>query len=143
MSLRVNDKMNSDAKMSGVNIEPLSDLKDTVLDLLRTLKENMFTRNDEQGDMLMMEIFFKNMHQERVMQHVVRHVLPHASVIEARKIEFFAQNRELFSGLPEDRIDYYNDLIMNSDRLDDEDKEEIWDYLNTIVELAKMYRKQK
>jgi len=56
---------------------------------------------------------------------------------------FFFDNRAIFSGLPDDRIDHYTQIVANSDRLDKDDRQEVWDYFDTIVALAECYRKQK
>lgn len=129
--------------MSSKKIDPLPDLKNTILDLVGVLRDEMLTEPDEQGDLMMVEFFFKRMHPESVMQHVIQHVLPHAVRIKKREQGFFLDNRAIFSGLPDDRIDHYTQIVANSDRLDKDDRQEVWDYFDTIVALAECYRKQK
>ena len=121
----------------------LHDLQNTILDLITIFRDEMFTEPNERGDLLVVEFFFKRMHPERVMDHVVEHVLPHTEKIKQRNQNFFLENRGIFAGLPEDRISHYTDIIANSDRLDKEDRQEIWEYFDTIVALAEYYRKRK
>ena len=121
----------------------LKDLKETVIDLLTVLREEILVHPDEHSDMIMVEFFFKQMHEDMVMQHVVRHVLPLSSQIENREEKFFAKNKALYSGLPSDRISHYTNLVTNSNSISDEDREEIWQYFDTIVALAESFRKQK
>lgn len=129
--------------MSSKKIDPLPDMKNTILDLIGVLREEMLTDPDEYGDLMMVEFFFKRMHPEGVMQQIIQQVLPHSAKIENRQQAFFLENRAIFSGLPEDRIDHYTEVIANSDRLTKEDRQEIWEYFDTIVALAECYRKQK
>ncbi len=118
-------------------------MKSTLLELVRDLKENIFKNNDEQGDLMMVEFFFKRMHEEMVMQHIIKQVVPYKIKIKDRDINFFIENRCLFAGLPEDRIDYYRNIIVSNERLNDEDRQIIWEYFDTIMALAESYRKHK
>lgn len=129
--------------MSTTKIDPLNDLKNTILDLISVLRDEMLTNHDEHGDLMMVEFFFKRMHPERIMDHIVQHVLPHTDKIRHRNQSFFLENRGIFAGLPEDRISHYTGIVANSDRLSKEDRNEIWDYFDTIVALAELYKKNK
>ena len=125
-------------------IDPIKDLKNTVLDFIGTLKDEILTRDQERGELLIVEMYFKNLHPERLMNHIIDKILPHTDKIKNKELIFFSKNKgALFAGLPADRISYYSDLIMNSNRLDDEDRDEIWEYLEVIVALAEVYKKRK
>lgn len=121
----------------------LEDLKSTVLDLIIDLKNNIFTLEDEKGDLMLVEFFFKRLHPENIMQHVVKYILPWKKKIEKRNEDFFLNNKNIFKGLPEDRIDHYGEIIAESDRVDDDDKIVIWEYFDTIIEIAESYKKRK
>ena len=127
--------------MSSIN--PLEALKTTILDLIGVLKDHMLTEYEEQGDLVLVEFFFQRMDHEKIMDHVVTHVLPFSTKIRKRDQTFFLNNKGIFAGLPENRIDHYSDVIVNSSRLSREDRDEIWEYFDTIVALAEKYRKQK
>ena len=119
------------------------DAKSTILDFIGDLKDNIFDSEEEQGDLMLAEFFFKRMHPERVIDHIVRHILPYKAKIKKRDVNFFLENRKIFAGLPEDRIDYYSEIIATGDRLSDEDRKAIWDYFDAFVSLAEYYRKVK
>jgi len=87
------------------------------------------------------DFVFRRWHPGRVMDHVILHVLPHKQSIAERNVKFFLENQGIFAGLPEDRIRYYSNIISGGERLDDEDRQTIWEYFDTIVGLAEICRK--
>lgn len=119
------------------------DTKKTILELIHDLKDNIFNTDDEHGDLMIVEFFFKRMHPDSVMDHVVKNILPHSSTIAERNIDFFLKNRSIFAGLPSDRVAYYAEIISEGSRLDDEDRQVIWEYFDTLVALAEDYKKIK
>ncbi len=132
---------NFDNKMASGN--DLYDMKQTILELISELSGSIFTKSSEQGDLFLVQFFFKQLHPEMVMQHVIKKVLPHKNMIKDRDIKFFLKNKSIFAGLPDDRVSYYGNIIVNTDRLDDEDKKEIWAYFDTLIELAESHKKYK
>ena len=127
--------------MSSRNL--LQDLKATILDLISDLKNNVFTLEDEKGDLMVVEFFFKRLNPESLMQHVISHIIPWKDKIENKDQNFFLENKNIFKGLPEDRLTHYGQIIAKSERVDEEDKKVIWDYFNIIVEIAEIYKKNK
>lgn len=119
----------------------LQDQKTTILELISDLKQNVFTQQNEQGDLVLVEFFIKRLHPERIMSNIVKNVLPHDKQISKRDSKFFISNKTIFSGLPQDRVDHYSYIIAN--KLNTEDLEVIWEYFDTIVSLAKVYKKNK
>ena len=119
------------------------DAKNTVLDFIGDLKDNIFDREEEKGDLMIVEFFFRRMHPERVINHISSLALPHKRKIKSRDVNFFLDNKEIFSGLPEDRINYYSEIIATGTRLSDEDREIIWAYFDTFIALAESYQKNK
>jgi hypothetical protein len=122
-------------------------IKNTVLEFITDLKEAIFTRPTEQGDLLIVEFFFKKMNNTAISDHIVSNVLPHKAQIEGRKIEFFLnKKKEIFAGLPEDRVNYFADLVRKSEEdggLANDDRDVIWRYFDTLLELATEYKKKK
>ena len=129
--------------MTSKRVDVLEDTQATILDLVHDLKENVFSSSDEQGDLMMVEFFFKRMHQERIMEHIIQQILPHKNKIKDRNIDFFLSNRVLFAGLPSDRVDYYSNIIATGSRLCSDDRDVIWQYFDTLLALAESYRKIK
>jgi len=66
-------------------------------------------------------------------------LMPYKEHIEKRSIDFFDKNRFMFSGLPDDRIAYYRNEIIDKNRLTQSDKDMIWNYLDSIVALVESY----
>jgi hypothetical protein len=123
------------------------DIKTTVLDLVSDFKDNIFNTPSEQGDLLLVEFFFKKMDAKSVADHIVKHVLPHKKKIEDRKVTFFKKKRkEIFSGLPADRVEYFADLVGKPEAeggMSDENKDVVWSYFDTFVALGERYKKDK
>ena len=119
----------------------LTTLKNTILDLIRELKEYIFIYPNEKGDLFLVEFFFREMKEERIMQHIIDHVLPWKKQIQNKDQNFFLENRNIFKGIPEDRIAHYGQVIVNRDRVAEEDKESVWQYFDVIICLAESYKK--
>jgi len=117
--------------------------KRIILDLIIDLRDNIFDREDEEEDLTNVEIYFKLLHPERVIDHVINHVLPHKKKIDKRDVNFFLKNKSLFAGLPEDKIKYYSTIIANGKRVSQEDRDVVWDYFDSLIALAESYRKRK
>jgi hypothetical protein len=115
--------------------------KTTVLELIGDLKDNIFDRSDEKGDLMLVEFFFKRMHPERVIEHISKFTLPHKDQIQSRNLNFFLENKEIFAGLPADRVEYYSVMIAKGSRLSEEDRQIIWAYFDTFIALAESYEK--
>lgn len=120
------------------------DLKSIILDFINDLRENVFTLESEKGDLMVVEFFFKRMSPESIASHVIKHVLPHAEVIAKRDLNFFLDNKALFSGLPDDRVVYYSRMISeDKNRLTDEDRKTIWEYFDVMIKLMEIHKKNK
>lgn len=119
------------------------DAKNTIIELVKDLKENIFTLQTEQGDLVLVEFFFKRMHPDMIMQHLIKLMLPHKNRITSRDIDFFAENQGLFSALENDRREYYKKIIVDTGRLGDDDKDVIWEYFDVLLDLAEQKRKRK
>lgn len=115
-------------------------LKDTILDFIKDVKDNVLTQKDEQADMMLVDFFFSRLHPEMVQQHVVKALLPHKDKVKNRDEKFFLQNKFLFSGLPQDRLNYYMTKI-RGDFLSKEDRDTIYEYLDLIIALAEKKKK--
>jgi hypothetical protein len=123
------------------------DIKKTVLEFIKDLKDNVFTGNTEQGELALVEFFFKKMNATSVASHVVSHVLPHEKEIENRDLRFFLKEKtNIFGGLPADRVDHFSQLVTlptNQGGLSAEDKETAWSYFDSLIDLSKKYKKNK
>jgi hypothetical protein len=118
------------------------DIKNTQLEFIADLKENVFSGMIEQGELFTVAFFFERLHPERAMDHVVSHVLPWKKHIRARNEQFFLDNKHIFEGLPADRVDYYSTKLAGPD-IDQESRDVMWDFFDTMVALAEEYKKNK
>ena len=123
--------------------EYASILKTTILDLLEVLSARMLNRSDEKEDLAVVSIFFNRAHELMIMDKVIEHVLPRKSQIEMRDQKFFEKNKFIFAGLPDNRVSHYESILNDSSRITKEDKDEIWQYVDTILTCAEEYKKNE
>jgi len=118
-----------------------NDIKSTQLELIADLKENVFRGAMEQGELFTVAFFFERLHAERAMDHVVSYVLPWKKQIHDRDVKFFQNNKHIFEGLPEDRVEYYSEKLAND--IDQESRDVMWDFFDTMIALSEEYKKHK
>lgn len=122
-------------------------IKKTILEFIKDLKDNVFTEPVEQGELALVEFFFKKMSTVSVASHVVTHVLPHEKKIRDRDLSFFLKEKDnIFGGLPEDRVNHFANLVtfaQDKGGLSEEDKNSAWAYFDTLIDLSKKYKKDK
>lgn len=127
----------------------MNELKNTVIDLIRELKESIFTSPTEISDLLLVEFYFKNISPEKLMDQIIQHVIPYSNYIKEKDLKFFIANKGIFSPLVEkkvisqEKMEYYSNILASGERFDEDDENVVWDYLNVIECLAEQYRKNK
>ncbi len=131
--------------MSTANNQICVDIKKTILELIKDLKDNVFVDPIEQGEMAIVAHFFSKRAAHDVAQHVIAHVLPHEKQILSRNLDFFvSEKNNIFKELPQDRVDYFADLVKlpeTAGGLSEIDKSTAWSYFDTLVSLAKKMKK--
>ena len=116
------------------------ELQQTVLDLLCDLTQ-IFTKSEEESDILVVTFFFKRAHPEFVMKHAATKLYPHKTQIEEKNVKFFNDNQYIFGALPQDRVEYYRDVIINTKRISKNNMECIWEYLDAMIALVEPHVK--
>lgn len=111
--------------------------------MISDIKDNILTLPKEQDDIILVEFFFNRLHSEMIGHHVLKKVIPHKAQIVSRSEDFFRKNKFIFSGLKEDRVEYYEKVLLNPKRVNEEDKKIIWEYFDEIIRLAEEYKKMK
>jgi len=119
------------------------DLKELVLEFIEDLRDNVFTSPDERGDMMLIEFFFKRLHEDMVMKHIVDNLLPHKQKVISRDETFFVNNTIIFKGIPEDRIDHYVEYVKHKERISDDSRDTIYLYFEEMIKIAEKTKKQK
>jgi len=124
--------------------EHLYDLKNILSEFVSDLKDNIFVQPNEQNDFIMMEFFVKSVEPDIIMNNVIDTMLPHKKNIVDRNMSFFIKNKEyIFLGMPLDKVDYYIDVLTDSNRTDDDNLSIIWDYFDVMIDIAEKYKKNK
>jgi hypothetical protein len=122
-------------------------IKQIVLEFIKDLKDNVLTNSTEQGELALVEFFFKKMSASNVASHVVSHVLPHEKRIKERDLTFFiSEKSSIFGGLPADRVGHFARLVTlppHQGGMSVDDKDTVWLYFDSLVNLSKKYKKLK
>ena len=122
-------------------------IKQTVGEFIEDIRDNIFTTDKDQGELMMVAFFFDKMPATAVANHVIKMVLPYKKEIENREVSFFITKKsEIFKGLSPDRVDYFADLFQKSPRkggISTENKEVVWSYFDTLLDLGERYKKNK
>ena len=122
--------------------DDLADLKIVMKEFIADLR-HIFTRNDEQRDLLIIQLFFEKLSAERIMHYMINKILPHAKMISARDSNYFIEHDSIFQALPRRRSQHYKEFWSGSGgkSLSIDDKNAIWAYFDTIMEIVKSYKK--
>ncbi len=122
--------------------DDLADLKNVMMEFIADLRR-IFTSRDEQRDLMLIELYFDNLSNGRIMQHMIKKVLPYASIIVERDANFFINHDSLFQTLPKFRARHYKEFWKGTEgkTLSPENKNAIWAYFDTILEIVKGYKK--
>jgi len=117
----------------------LRTLKITVEEFIADLRNNVFV---DDGDIMLMEFFFKKMDPHDLMEHMIAHVLPHKKKIDKRKINFFMDNKnEIFFGLEEEKIEKFARIIVHD--TSEENLDIIWMYFDSMIDCIEKFKKIK
>jgi hypothetical protein len=117
-----------------------ADVQSILIDFITDLKENVFILPEEVSDIIKIEVFFKIMKPDDIINYIVKHVLPHETQILNRDLNYFVQSDGIFNKLSNKKIQYYASVI-SSERVKTEDLNIIWGYLDVLLEIAKKKKK--
>ncbi len=122
--------------------DDLADLKIVMKEFVADLR-HIFTSIDEQRDLLIIQLFFEKLSPERIMHHMISKVLPHSNIIALRDSNYFVEHDTIFQALPQSRSKHYRDFWSGQGErnLSVDDKNAIWAYFDTIIEIVKSYKK--
>lgn len=127
--------------------EHLANLKITILELIDDLRNHIFTRASEQTDLIIIDLFFKNMKEKDIMDHCIEHILPRKEEIEKKNIDFFIKNKNsIFNSLPQQRIDHFEKMIVTPESqggMSNENRDTMWMYFQTISRITENYKKKQ
>lgn len=81
---------------------------------------------------LLMTIF----EPQRLIKYYILMVLPMKPWLESRDANFFVKNDHIYPGAPTEDIQFFKDLWLVKGALLDEEKDTIWEYFDTLIEIA-------
>ncbi|ALX27588.1 hypothetical protein GMAR_ORF214 [Golden Marseillevirus] len=117
-------------------------LKKEVLGMLDELLSVFAEEKENRADVLLVKLFFTALPSDKLMEHFVKHVLPHEKRILEREEKFFIENTSIWQGLPENKVKMVSEMWQKG-RFTEEDKEMLWAYFDCFLELSKSSRKHK
>ena len=92
---------------------------------------------DDNEDIKLVAVFGSTL-GKGITKHVARYVLKYGKEIEERDEIFFTKNkRQIFIGLPEDKVDRFETLILQSGH----NKEKLWEYFDIFLFVSREYEK--
>lgn len=123
--------------MSNININDA--LKKDILNFIDRIDEIFVDHDIIIDEFVGIKFYFSVMKPENVMNHVVKHVLPHKEKIKSRADNFFYKNNMLFGDLPESKkyLNYLSDVW--SKDFDYEDKNEVWEFFDLFIMYAEKF----
>jgi hypothetical protein len=97
----------------------------------------------EEGDFVIIRIFIKDqISMPDVLGRYIRDILPFANQIKQRNEDFFLNNNILYTGasLSDSKVNHFKNLWV-SDRLDRNDREMVWKWMDLFNGIAYQYYK--
>lgn len=120
-------------------LEILQLFKDSVLKFFDAL----ITLFPEEGDLIVMRILFEDrLPIDESMKRFTFKIIPHKETIEKRDDKFFLTDNTVFGGIDSDKVIRWRNL-WTSKRLDKDDRDSIWLWMDLFVRLCDMYLKHE
>ena len=95
----------------------------------------------QEADIVIVRLFFKDqIPLTTVMDYIVKWLLPCVEKIKNRDEDFFLKNEELFSGISNNKVLHIK-KIWESESLNNEDKDVIWDWFDAFSDICVKYQK--
>jgi hypothetical protein len=108
---------------------------------LITFFDELIEQFPEEGDLIFVRIMLKDrLPINEIMNYFIKAVLPEKPYIKARDQKFFTDSNALFGMLGSDRSVNLK-KIWKSPKLDKEDREVIWKWMDSFIFLTEKYQK--
>jgi hypothetical protein len=105
--------------------------------------DELISQFPEEADLVLLRIFFNDQVQIKdVMEHFIHKLLTLRDMIKNRDETFFLEHNVLFQTLDKDKVSHFKKL-WRSGRLDNDDKQVVWKWVDSFVVLADKYQKIK
>ena len=119
----------------------LKSLKQELLLFIDSIEDICSEYNISTDEVIYVQVLFRAMSEEQIMYHITKRILPWKKQIVERNESFFYKNKKIFGELPEDKVNYFSDLITKT--FSQDDKNEIWDFFDTFITFAEEYKKKQ
>lgn len=112
-----------------------SKFKTSLIQFLDELIEQFPTETD----LIFVRFALSTIDPDTVITHFIQKILPFKDIIIAKDDEFFLDNSfDFFENVNKSKVNHFK-CIWKSSRLDDEDREIIWKWFETFVQIAEKY----
>lgn len=113
--------------------------RDTLVDFLDELITSFFPTETE---LIFMRMIIKQAPCEDLIGRFIRDLLPLKEFVEKKDDDFFLNNTILYidGKISNEKENHFKNLWKDS-ILDDEDRETIWEWMNSFVKIAETYEK--
>lgn len=116
-------------------------LKEEMLNFANRIDDMLESKSVGTSDLVYIKFFLMTLKEDQAMQHAIDKILPLKKEIEQRNEEFFhRKNNEIFGKLPKDKVNFFSIVWMQ--KLDKDDKEEIWSFFDTFITFCEEYKKK-
>lgn len=113
-------------------------------DQLVIFLDELIEQFPHEGDFVLIRIFIKDqLPMVDVIGRFIRDLLPLKKQVQERNSTFFIQNSLLYTGasLAENKVNHFKQLWL-SDKLDDNDRDVIWRWMDLFISIAEKYHKK-
>jgi hypothetical protein len=125
--------------MASNEFKILTEFKNSLI----TFIDELISQFPEEGDFVIIRIFLKDQVPiVDVINHVIRDILPIKMLVTAKDENFFLENNVLFGSLNKNKVNHFKKL-WRSGRLDTDDKNVVWKWMESFIFLAEKYQKIK
>ena len=105
-----------------------------------TFLEELYEQFPEEADLVIVKIFIKDqIPLITIMDYIVKWLIPCVDKIKKKDENFFLNNDDMFSKLPNAKVLHIK-ILWQSGKLTDEDKDIIWDWFNVFSTICTRYQ---
>lgn len=137
--------------LKNTNLLKKAKMETEKLNLMKEFRQQLVNFLDEiidqfpyEGDFVLIRMFIKDqIPVADILGRFIRDLLPFKKVVREKDESFFLNNTILYTGgkIGSDKIDHFKNLWL-SDKMDDSDRETIWQWMNLFVDIAESYHKK-
>jgi hypothetical protein len=101
--------------------------------------DELINQFPNESDFIIIRVFMKDqVPVYDVMGRFIRDLLPHKKQVEERNERYFLENTILYNGIADNKVNHFQEL-WKSNRLDDDDREIIWQWMDSLNAIGTLY----